>query len=353
MTRACPICNEAKDLKKIYTNAFRQPDQYNLPREVPILECQHCGFIYGDVPDQATYDEYYTKYFYSSTGEKGYKRFVDEASAIDNSMTIDKEDSILDIGSDNGYLENVLFERGFTNVKTLDPRCDADYQGTIFKHNVKDKFDFIVLSHTLEHVVDVRGAVKAIKKLLNPGGCLFVALPDVSKYYGVMKELSMELSQKHIGCFNQTHLDALFVGWDKVDSGSYVFDLAPAYSCPCIWTIYRVPSLYSDSIHDFIEWHKDEMARAREWLEAIDSPIIVWGYGDLAANILAHADVEVAQIVDSVQAGLTVDGMPICLEPTMDYPIVIISSRHAEEIRKQIIDRGLKNKVYVYGEGSK
>jgi SAM-dependent methyltransferase len=258
--------------------------------------------------------------------------------------------SILDIGADNGYLEDILFKRGFTNVKTLDPRQDADYTGTIFKHDVKDKFDLVILSHTLEHIVDLRGAVKAIRKLLVEGGMLFVVVPDVSQFFGIMEELSMELSQKHVDCFDQTHLDTLFVGWDKTDSGRYMFDLAANYQCPCIWTLYRTDAEYKYDIGDFIEWHKAEITRAREWVEKINSPIIVWGYGDLAANILAGADVEVAEIVDSVQAGLTVDGLPIVLEPTLDYPIVIISSRHAEEIRKQVTDKGLKNKVYVYGQ---
>ena len=41
--RICPICNEAKDLKKIYTNEFKFPDQHNIQNKIPVMECGHCG----------------------------------------------------------------------------------------------------------------------------------------------------------------------------------------------------------------------------------------------------------------------------------------------------------------------
>ena len=347
--RICPICNERDDIKVFYNVSFKFPDSQRVPPTLAILRCSNCGFVYTDSPGQAWLDDYYSKHFYASVSKAGRLRWHDMASIIANSPYIRKDMAVLDIGSDDGYLEGLLTERGFTNVKTLDPALEADFKGTIFRNDIDELFDLIILSHVIEHIADLRGAVREFEKLLKPGGKIFIEVPTPDRYYDFdFNELSMDFSLRHINCFNEKYLDLLFAGWDKLDSGDKKFDVSPYCTCPCTWVIYTRESSYEQGMTMFRYWHEKELARARKWIKDIGKPVILWAFADLASLIIADTDIEIAEIVDSVMAGYTVDGMVIKTWPTTDNPIVIISTRHAEAIKKQIKEKGLKNEVYEY-----
>lgn len=58
-------------------------------------------------------------------------------------------------------------------------RVDCILQPGIPSHlQISDRFDYVVLCHVLEHVVDVITMLNELTELLVPGGTLFIALPD-------------------------------------------------------------------------------------------------------------------------------------------------------------------------------
>lgn len=59
--RHCPICAGRK--KKIVKHIkLIVPDDFILPSEYDIVACKNCGFIYNDVPNSKSFDEYYANY---------------------------------------------------------------------------------------------------------------------------------------------------------------------------------------------------------------------------------------------------------------------------------------------------
>ena len=56
------------------------------------------------------------------------------------------------------------------------------HQGSLFLPFKENAYDCVILSHTLEHVQDVRGALLWIEKRLKPNGIVYIETPDAARY---------------------------------------------------------------------------------------------------------------------------------------------------------------------------
>lgn len=104
-------------------------------------------------------------------------------------------DSILDIGCANGGLLEALSDRGFTNLTGIDPsptcirhikqRGFNGYVSEISKLNndTIGSYNFIILSHVLEHIFDVNGAISIVNSLINYEGLIYIEVPNASSYH--------------------------------------------------------------------------------------------------------------------------------------------------------------------------
>jgi SAM-dependent methyltransferase len=97
---------------------------------------------------------------------------------------------LLDIGFGRGYLMQMAQVYGFeahgldssaARVEQLRPLFgERVAQAVIGRDRFPwDSFDVVVISHVLEHLTEPSGAVRDIASVLNPGGWLYVAVPDV------------------------------------------------------------------------------------------------------------------------------------------------------------------------------
>jgi len=96
---------------------------------------------------------------------------------------------ILDVGCGRGLLLNALRDVGFVNLVGLDPFLAADVESengvrlsktTI--HDVTGEFDVIMFHHAFEHISDPLPTLKAVSRLLPPGGRCVIRIPTVSSY---------------------------------------------------------------------------------------------------------------------------------------------------------------------------
>ena len=100
---------------------------------------------------------------------------------------------ILDVGTGSGRKILSLQRSGFTNLTGIDPFIDKD---VYYKNGVKvlkreiseidDKYDFIMLHHSFEHMQNPQQVIKHISRLLNSGGCALIRIP-VSNCYAWYK----------------------------------------------------------------------------------------------------------------------------------------------------------------------
>ena len=106
-----------------------------------------------------------------------------------SNISLTKHSSILDIGCGNGIFLYGLKSMGFKNIIGIDPfiKEDIEYKNklqilkkSIFQIN--EKFDFIILNHSFEHMPNPHDVIETISKILNNKGICIIRTPIVNSY---------------------------------------------------------------------------------------------------------------------------------------------------------------------------
>ena len=196
LKRRCPVCksNTGMDIHSINISL---PEELPIPGRYDVVVCDKCGFAFADVDSsQEAYNSYYRDYnVYSACGrirnditievnEKRYEVF---------SKYIDKELKIADIGCGSGDWLLYLKKKGYENLYGIDPSVKSVEEirtkgiegaiGNIFDEapeNMAGIFDVICCTMVLEHIYDIRDAVRHLKEYVKEdGGMIFVDVPAV------------------------------------------------------------------------------------------------------------------------------------------------------------------------------
>lgn len=195
----CPLC-ESGDLSGFAMDTRRKGPH------ISRVKCENCGIVFANpMADQDELGEYYQKYYEKDHYESiGYKELI--LGHFERIATLDYEGIIkearflnklshgakfLDVGCglglglayanqlgcelfateyDSGALD---FVQEHFPVKTF----HGDIQGAKYPD---DFFDFIHISHVIEHVLDPRAYIQEMRRILKPGGILAIGTPDIS-----------------------------------------------------------------------------------------------------------------------------------------------------------------------------
>lgn len=219
----CPICGENNN-ETIYQYHFQPKKLHLLPeselpstissdderlwilfnkiaktREEVRLEmkcCNNCGFICAD--PRLTDDDIHIKYTTldqlgfdkkrhlsspSYNMDKRSQRVYDYCTSAVQNLKTSSSAAILDYGGAEGELLLPFMDKGFKGYLAdyIDyPNADdrITYLGKDYNDIAEDqKFDLILLLHTLEHVVNPVQLLEQLKSFLKPGGCIYVEVP--------------------------------------------------------------------------------------------------------------------------------------------------------------------------------
>jgi SAM-dependent methyltransferase len=99
---------------------------------------------------------------------------------------------ILDVGSGGGKLLQALEAQGYSNLVGLDPYLPQDRslgrvvlrRGTIDGLDASERFDVVIMHHSLEHVDDPIGTLATVRAHLAEGGYAIIGVPIVNLAFG-------------------------------------------------------------------------------------------------------------------------------------------------------------------------
>lgn len=126
--------------------------------------------------------------------------------------------TVLDIGCSSGMLGAALKKEKKVTVtgididesdvklakKNLDKALVVDAEQSDFSN--LGKFDYVIMSDVVEHLVDPVSMLKHIKKLLNPGGVFIFSIPNMANVTTRMELLKGRFIYKDFGILDRTHL---------------------------------------------------------------------------------------------------------------------------------------------------
>lgn len=160
-----------------------------------IVRCRRCDLARTEpAPSEAALDGYYPKGYHSTT--KRYRGGMDRVLSLVHRSRIRTLErltggpgSVLDIGCGPGVLINQMRARGWSVRGTERSPSAAQQARDVFHLDVSAvdvdalaaagaTYDAVVLWHVAEHLRRPEETVRAIARLLRPGGVLLVAVPN-------------------------------------------------------------------------------------------------------------------------------------------------------------------------------
>lgn len=389
--RHCPVCNfnnkhilsELCSNLEILARHFPKVSSDN-------VACTRCGAVYVDTKaTQADFDLYYRdvakvlNYAEAFGQDTSTEYFETVYAAIAPYININSH--ILDIGCGSGEFAQLLLTKGHKNVVAVDisptsvnAAKNSSVQAFVYNitqpnevqhNNAKNhwlgRFDVIVYSHTLEHVLNVNESIKNVKHLLKKDGILFVEVPDAEKYCAVDLVPYFFFTYEHLMHFTCDTLKniARVNGLNLIQHRTYL----KCRRYYVIYGLYRhlndapvtaiVPETKSISaVTSYENMCRANLHNSIQALERSGEELILWGVGSSTAQLLnRHFDgCKVVKLVDSniSRQGIEfkINEKPLRIESPdtitdSSATIVVLPIMFKDSIMHQIQDSGLKNKI--------
>lgn len=190
----CPLCQFSSHANYLIV------DDHSISKEsFALVQCNKCAFLYTNPrPTQEFMDKYYDSAQYISHSNKG-RSIVNFVYKLARLYTIrwkenivnkyQSKGSILDYGCGTGNFLKHMQTKGWS-TKGVEPNALARQQAVrkgitvtdSIDNTSKDKVDIITAWHVMEHVHDLIDTIRILRKKLNPGGHLILALPNCASF---------------------------------------------------------------------------------------------------------------------------------------------------------------------------
>lgn len=378
----CQICGS--DDKKILTSLcsnmkimgpfFPDKDSY-------VVSCCKCGNVYVDIDaDQNAFTNYYASDYSKSLSyievfgkEEAWKYYENIETRI--ARYVKKDGRILEIGGGIGELAKFLVDKGYKDITVMEPSerciklCEEKGLKTILSdgfdipEELENSFDFIIINHTLEHILDFDKTLRNAYRMLKEKGGLYVEVPDAAKYADTDFVPYWFFTYEHIAHMTLESFDNI--------ARAFSFSIGEKKSylkCSSYHVMYAVfiksgdlaeEPVYSDSAENsvvkYINGCQKKLEPVIRKIKEANESVILWGVGTSTAQLLnGNFDgCNVSKLVDSnpyrQNVEYTVAGKRMRIEDpstidTLDT-IIILPLMYDASIRKQIQEMGLKNKV--------
>jgi len=382
MNLNCPICHSGKKnhLTKLSNNMKIMGDTFPNAQST-IVNCADCGCVYVDMDaNQSHFSHYYnsgyskTISYYDAFGKVVADEYFSHIYASIEDYLI-KESQILDMGAGHGEFSQFLIDRGYKNVLAVEP-SNVNYvniqkngitslydDSFSTNNNLIGKFDVIILSHVLEHILDFEKALKNIKLMLKEDGILYIEVPDSKKYCDVDFAPYFFFTYEHIIHLTLETLENLSrsYGLELLASKSYL----KCGSYYVINAVFKNNGQYSDvmytdetkhAIEMYVHYSKEKLAPAVTKLETSGEKLILWGIGASTAQLL-NETFDKCQVIALIDSNTSRQGIEYKIAGklfkiqspndliTEDATIVVLPVMYKNSIINQIQLLGYTNKI--------
>jgi len=145
-------------------------DESYLYKDITILKCNHCGHLYNELNNIEIQN---LKKYYKEEHKKN-----TETTASQRTLNVGINDA-----------------------------CSLPFED--------NSFDIVILDQVLEHIINLKLAMKEIKRVLDKGGICYINVPDVERY----DDMYWYIMREHVQHFNLTSLKLLAQshGFELVD----------------------------------------------------------------------------------------------------------------------------------------
>lgn len=356
-----------------------------------VVVCRACGGAFADgIPTQAALDRYYaeaSKYVYDqrdgAESEHDAQRLQGIAGIIARHVPAHLT-RILDIGCATGRLLAELRALGFVNLEGLDPSpsCSAIALRRHGMHvrnltlaelgDVGEQFGLAILVGVLEHLVDLDASLEQIARVLEPGGLVYIEVPDVTAFADWPNAPYQDFSTEHLIFFSPSSLTTAMkragfsVVWleqnarlqahrTTMSNISAFFRRDTARQAP---TNVIFDETSTAGIERYLRACDGEEKRLQERIDRLadgKQSMIVWGVGTHTTRLMSMSRLAEASIVAFIESnarfhGRTLHGVPI-LPPSAllgrQEPILISSRVFQQEIAEQVRAMGCTNELIL------
>ena len=189
----CPSC-----LSKVVTEKQDYIGKSKVFQEKKLFECKSCQLVFASpAPTQKALSHYYKTYWdgevaiVSASTERYYlAQSISRIHYIKSYVNFKKKLRVLDVGAGAGTMADALKKENIKcNYNAVEP--DNTQRNNLTKNpntfNIysdlnkipnQNKFDLIILSHVLEHVLYPHDFINKLTNLLDPKGYLFIEIPN-------------------------------------------------------------------------------------------------------------------------------------------------------------------------------
>jgi SAM-dependent methyltransferase len=265
----CAICGSRDNANELY--AARLPDDAFTPavfsaRRLPdgthhrMVICRTCSLVRADpVLDSDFSAELYRESTFDY-GEELDALKITYGAALDRlAEVVPARRGIVDIGCGNGFVLEVARERGWTDVRGVEPSRDAiaQAQPRIAESIVPDvmragllpesSFDAVTLFQVLDHMPDPQALLRDSLAVLRPGGAILAFNHNVTAWSArLMRERSPIVDVEHTYLYSPLTMRRLFesVGFQVVSARS----VRNTYSLSYLLHLLPLPAVAKQSL---------------------------------------------------------------------------------------------------------
>ena len=200
---------------------FAEEDVLKVPLTLGI--CVACSLvqILETIQPEIVFNEHYP--YYSSVSPKLMEYFKSSALHIIEKYKLNNHHSVIEIGSNDGYMLRYFKEKGITTlgIDLSGPALSAQKQGiqtlmeffskelaTVISEKYNEGFDILLANNVIAHDANINGIIEGISLVLNDQGAAVIEVPYVIDL--ISKNEFDTIYHQHIFYYSLTSLDYAF-----------------------------------------------------------------------------------------------------------------------------------------------